>query len=258
MNIGVCVKIAPDTNARVKIASDGSAFDMADQVHGVPDYDEYAVEQALRLKESDKGSTVRVFTVGDASDEKILRKAVLALDADEAAIITGSPTDTLQVAQLLGAALKAAGCDVVLTGKVSTDGGSHQLSPMLAEVLGCTLVSKVLELSIDGDSFTATCAMDAGVKHVVKGSLPAVFTCEDGLVDKVRLPNMRGIMKAKRKKLHTFSPDDLGVSLDDGGRATTGNFAPPPARHAGRIIEGDAATAAKELVRLLRDEAKVI
>jgi electron transfer flavoprotein beta subunit len=255
VNIGVCVKIAPDTNARVKIAGDGSGFDMADQVHGIPDYDEYAVEEAMRTRGGDKGSPVTVFTVGDKSAEKHLRKGVLALDGDKAVIITEQPGDTLQVAQLLGAAIKAEGCDIVFTGKVSTDGGSYQLSPMLAEVLGWTLVSKVLELTIDGNNFTATCAMDAGIRKVVTGSLPAVVTCEDGL-NKVRLPNMRGIIKAKRKKIAQLGASDLGVTLGD-ALATEGGFVPPPKRPAGQMIDGEPAEAARELVRILRNEAKV-
>ena len=255
MNIGVCVKIAPDTNARVKIAGDGSGFDMADQVHGIPDYDEYAVEEAMKTKGAHKGS-VTVFTVTDQKADKYLRKGVLALDGDKAVVIGEDASDTLDVARLLAAAIQKEGCEVVFTGKVSTDGGSHQLSPMLAEVLGWTLVSKVVELTIDGDTFTATRAMDAGIKQVVKGKLPAVITCEDGL-NKVRLPNMRGIMKAKRKPMEMVSAADLGVSID-GGRTAEGAFAPPPKRPAGRIIEGEAADAARELVRLLRDEAKVL
>ncbi|MFT4623532.1 MAG: electron transfer flavoprotein beta subunit [Myxococcota bacterium] len=255
VNIGVCVKIAPDTNARVKFASDGSGFDMGDQVHGIPDYDEYAVEEAMRAKETHEG-TVTVFTVGGNSAEKYLRKGVLALDGDKAVVIDADPSDAIEVAQLLAKAVQAEGCEIVFTGKSSTDGGSHQLSPMLAECLGWALVSKVVELSIDGDTFTATRAMDAGIKQVVRGKLPAVITCEDGL-NKVRLPNMRGIMKAKRKPIETRTAAELGVTVG-GARTTNAAFRAPPSRPAGRIIEGDAATAAKELVRLLREEAKVI
>ncbi|TNE85794.1 MAG: electron transfer flavoprotein beta subunit/FixA family protein [Deltaproteobacteria bacterium] len=258
MKIGVCAKISPHADARIKIKSDGSGVDTAGEKLVVGDYDEYAVEEAIRTKEA-VGGDVTAFSVGPASDEKLIRSGALALGCDSAVLISGDDAEgagALGTAKLLAAAIKEAGCEVVFTGKASTDGGSSQMGAMLAELLGWAHVSQVTEFALDGGNFKATRNMDAGVRQIVSGSLPAVITCEDGL-NEPRYPKLPDIMKAKRKPLAKKSAGDYGV----GAIAPTSNqsnYAPPPPRPPSRIIEGDAASAASELVRLLREEAKVL
>ncbi len=255
MKIGVCAKITPDADARIKVADDGSGVVLDGVKLGVSDYDEYAVEEAIRTKEAHGGEIVS-FTVGDASNDKQLRSGALALGVDRAVVVTEEAGDSLAIAKLLHGAIAKEDLNVVFTGKSTIDDQNFQVGTMLAELLGWAHVTQVIGIEFDGDTFKATRGMDAGVRQVVKGTLPAVITCEDGL-NTVRYAKLPAIMKAKKKPLDKVDASALGVDAGS-GRLSTSNFAPPPERPAGKIIEGDAATAAKELVRLLRDEAKVL
>ena len=256
MKIGVCAKVAADPNARIKVAPDGTSIVTDGVKMKLADYDEYAIEEGIRTKTAVGGEVV-LLTIGtDKNTEKLMRGGALALGVDKGVLIQEEPADSLAVAKLLAAAAKKEACDVVFTGKSSTDEQGFQVGIMLAELLGWAHVSQVVELSFDGDDFTATRAMDAGVRQKVTGKLPAVFTCEDGL-NTVRYAKLPDIMKAKKKPLDKVSAGDLGVDVGS-AKTQVGNMAPPPPRPAGKIIEGDAATAAQELVRLLRDEAKVL
>ncbi len=262
MNIGVCVKMTANADARIKINGDANGVDLAGIKIVVSDYDEYAVEEAIKTKEKHGGEVVS-FTIGEKSNDKLVRSGALALGVDRSIVISDDAAKSagaLGVAKVLTAAVKQhlEGCDILFTGKASIDDGSAQVGAMIAELLGWAQVTKVLALEIDGTTFTATRQMDAGMRQVVTGSLPVVITCEDGL-NTPRYAKLPNIMKAKRKPLAQIGVADLGV--DAAGitpKAATAGYELPPTRPAGRIIEGDAATAAKELVRLLREEAKVL
>lgn len=254
MKIGVCAKIAPDADARLKVSGDGSSIDLDGVKLGISDYDEYAIEEAIRTQEKHGGDIVS-FTVGAAGDDKLLRSGALALGVGKAVLIQDGARDPLAVAKLLAAAIRKESCDVVFTGKSTIDAQNFQVGTMVAELLGWVHVTQVTALEFEGNAFKATRNLDAGIRQVVEGTLPAVITCEDGL-NTVRYAKLPAIMKAKSKPLDVVSAADLGVSTD--ARSSVGSMAPPPARPAGRIIEGDAATASAELVRILRDEAKVL
>ncbi len=255
MKIGVCAKITPDADARIAVAADGNSIDLKGVKLGISDYDEYAIEEAIKTKEAHGGEVVS-FTVGSAAHDKQLRAGALALGVDRAVIIEAEPADPLGCAKLLAAAIQKEMPDVVFTGKSTIDEQNAQVGAMLAELLGWVHVSQVTALSFDGDGFRATRNMDAGVRQVVSGKLPAVITCEDGL-NTVRYAKLPAIMKAKKKPMDKKKAEDFGA--DPGGaRLDVVTLAPPPARPAGTLIEGDAATQAKELVRVLREEAKVL
>lgn len=254
MKIGVCAKIAPDADARLKVAAGGSGIDLDGVKLGISDYDEYAIEEAIRTKEKHGGEIVS-FTVGAAGDDKLLRSGALALGVDRSVLVTEAASDPLAIAKLLAAAIRKEGCDVVFTGKSTIDAQNFQIGTMIAELLGWVHVTQVTALEFEGGAFKATRNVDAGARHVVTAALPAVISCEDGL-NTVRYAKLPAIMKAKSKPLDAVGAAALGVQID--AKSSVGAMAPPPARPAGRIIEGDAATAAKELVRLLRDEAKVL
>ena len=260
MKIGVCAKVTPDADARIKINAASDGIDLTGVKMVVSDYDEYAVEEAIRTKEA-AGGEVASFTVGDKAHEKLVRGGALALGVDKAVVVSDDValgSGSLGVAKLLAKAIQSEGCDLVFTGKSAIDDGNSQVGAMIAELLGWAQVSQVTAFKVDGDSFTATRNMDGGVRQVVSGKLPVVITCEDGL-NTPRYAKLPDIMKAKRKPLAHVSAADLGLDGDAvAARESTGNMSPPPARPAGRIIDGDAATAARELVRLLRDEAKVL
>lgn len=260
MKIGVCAKVTPDADARIKIAANGTGIDPAGVKFVVSDYDGYAVEEAIRTKEAHGGEVVS-FTVGAGSDDKLIRGGALAVGVDRAVLITGDDAEaagTLGTARLLAASIKEAECDIVFTGKATTDGGSAQVSSMVAELLGWPQVSQVTEFSMEGTTFTATRNMDGGVRQVVSGSLPVLITCEDGL-NTPRYAKLMDIMKAKKKPMDKKAAGDMDVGgASIAAASTTGDLAPPAARPAGQMIDGDAAQAAKELLRLLRDEAKVL
>lgn len=260
MKIGVCIKSTPDTDARIKVKGDGSGIDPAGIKFIISPYDSYALEQGVQTKEK-LGGEVVLYTVGDADVQKNLRDG-LALGADKAVHVNDPAavaSDALGVARSLAAALKADGAELVLTGKQAIDDDNVQVPAMIAEILGWPHVSMVTEFETDGTSFTATRNVGGGVEEVVKGALPAVITADRGL-NNPRYAKLPEIMKAKRKPLETRDLAALGLSAADvASRVSLSAFGPPPERPKGRIIEGDSVQAkVSELVRLLRDEAKVL
>jgi len=188
-------------------------------------------------------------------------RTVLATGADSAILIEDDrfeAAESLTRAKALAAVVAQQQPDVVLLGKygVGTDEGST--GPMLAELMDWPHVSAISSITLDGQSFSASRAVEGAVE-IHEGTLPAVFTCEKGL-NEPRLPSLRGIMQSKKKPIEKLAPGDLGLDDAelDGSGLRWDSFALPPERQAGRLIEGDPETAAKELVRLLHEEAKVL
>jgi len=258
VKIGICAKITPDTDTQVKIQGDG--IDSNGVKYVISPYDAFAIEEAIRTKEAHGGEVVS-FTVGDASVLNQLRKGCLALGADRAVIVSDGAalaTDSLGIARVLAGAIKRDETDLVFCGKQAIDDDNVQVPAMVAEILDWALVSRVVEFSVDGDSFTATRSMDGGVQEVVTGKLPAVITTDRGL-NTPRYAKLPAIMKAKKKPVNNLELGDVGLSADDIAPAVrTVSWGEPPPRPQGRLIEGDVDTAVAELVRLLREEAKVI
>jgi len=260
LKIGICAKVTPDTDARIKPASSGEGIDESGHKMVVSPYDSFAIEEAIVTKEKHGGEVVS-FTVGPDSVVTQLRGSCLALGADRAVIVNDDAaiaSDALGTAKALAAAIGKDECDIVFCGKVAIDDDNVQVPAMVAEFLGWALVSRVTDFDTDGESFTATRAMDGGIKHVVSGSLPVVITAERGL-NTPRYAKLPAIMKAKRKPIDKLDLAALGLSADDVAPACTfTNFGAPPARPSGRILQGEVADVVKELVGLLRNEAKVI
>ena len=260
MKIGICVKVTADTDARLKPTPDGKGFEFTGKIVAGP-YDLFAVEEAIRTKEAHGGEVVS-FTVGGADDTVAqLRASVLALGADKAVLVNDpslAKGDSLVTARALAAAIKREGCDLVFCGKQSIDDDNVQVPAMLAELLGWAQVSRVVEFSVSGSEFKATRAMDGGVREVVTGPLPAVITAERGL-NTPRYAKLPAIMAAKKKEPERLDAAALGLSGDAvASKVTTGPFGMPPERPKSRMITGDADAQVAELVRLLRDEAKVL
>lgn len=247
MNIYVCIKRVPDTEARIKVS--GAAIDAAGVKHVISPYDEFALEAALRLKESTGAGEVVVVSVGDASSGEQLRTA-LAMGADRAVLLKGEVTvDGLATAKALAAELKAASADLVLFGMKGVDYDQQQVGPMVAGLLDLPCISVVSEMQIEGSSVVAHREIEGGVE-VVEAPLPAVVTITKGK-DEPRYPSLKGIMAAKKKPLEEKEAQ-LGES-----RLTVTSMTPPPDRPPGRIV-GTGVDAVPELVRLLREEAKVL
>jgi len=250
MKIAVCIKRVPDTESRIKPAADGKSLDEAGVKFILNPYDEFAVEEALQRKEKAGAGEVVVVALGPATAQETIRTA-LAMGADRGVLLQVDkiPVDGLEVAKALAAELKGGGYDLILFGKMAIDDYNHQVGPMVAELLDLPCVTSVAHLTIAGATGEAEREIEGGVE-VVTFPLPAVLTADKGL-NEPRYPALKGIMAARKKPL-----DVKPVTLGAGGMELLA-MSPPPERAAGRIV-GEGAGAVAELVRLLREEAKVL
>ena len=250
MKIAVCIKRVPDSETRVKIAPDGKSIDEAGVKFILNPYDEFAVEEALRRKEQAGAGEVVVIALGPAAAQETIRTA-LAMGADRGVLLQADriPADGLQAATALAAELKAGSFDLILFGKMAIDDYNHQVGPMVAELLDLPCVTTVAHLEIENGKGTAEREIEGGVE-VVEFPLPAVLTTDKGL-NEPRYPALKGIMAAKKKPLEVKPATIAAGGLD------VVALMPPPERQAGKIV-GEGAAAVAELVRLLREEAKVL
>jgi electron transfer flavoprotein beta subunit len=249
LKIAVCLKRVPDTTSKIVIGADRKSIDEAGLKFVPNPYDEFAVEEALALKEkAGAGETVVYALGGDAAAETL--RTALAMGIDRAVLLQspGSP-DGLAVAQALAAELGTGGYDLILFGKLAVDDYNHQVGAMTAELLGLPCITSVAHLELEGGTVVAEREIEGGIE-VSTCALPAVLTCDKGL-NNPRLPSLKGIMAAKKKPLET-KPAALGTAtLEVVGLEL------PPERQPGRIV-GEGADAVPALVALLRTEAKVL
>lgn len=257
MNIVVYLKQTFDSEAKIALTADGKISDAGVNLVINP-YDEFAVEEGIRLKEK-HGGEVTVVTIGTDAAQTALRTA-LAMGAEKAVLISDPAlqgADDLVGAKVLAKALADIPYDILLAGRISIDDGAGQLAIRLAEELNLPSVNSVTELTVDGNTATAVHEIDGGTE-TVEVPLPAMITAQKGL-NEPRYPAMAGIMKAKKKPLQTMTLADLG--LDAAALASTltvEGYELPKAKEAGKIIAGEPAEAAAELANLLHGEAKVI
>jgi electron transfer flavoprotein beta subunit len=249
VKIAVCIKRVPDTETRIKIGANGKSIDESGVKFVLNPFDEYAVEEALKIREQSGGEVVVVCLGNDASQETI--RNALAMGADSGVLLKARalPLDPLVIARALAAELEQGAFDMVLFGKLAIDDYSQAVGTMVAELLGLPSVSAVNRLEVTDDRATAQRDVEGAVE-VVEFSLPAVVTAEKGL-NEPRYPALRGIMLAKKKPLEIKE-----VDLDPGGIEVV-DLALPPERKAGRIV-GEGPEAVPALVDALRNEAKVI
>ena len=249
MKIAVCLKRVPDTVAKITIGPDRKTIDETGLKFVLNPYDEFAVEEALSLKEKAGGGETVAYSLGTDAAQETLRTA-LAMGIDRAVLLQspGSP-DGLEVARAFAAELKGSGYDLILFGKLAVDDYNQQVGPIVAELLGLPCVSSVAHLAIADGGVEAEREIEGGVEVVVC-RLPAVLTCDKGL-NNPRLPSLKGIMAAKKKPLEVKP-----VSLGSGSIEVLG-LEYPAERKAGRIV-GEGTDAVPELVRLLQSEAKVL
>lgn len=259
MNSIVCISQVPDTESRIKIAADARHIDEAGLKFIVSPYDEFALEEAIRLKES-RGGDVTVVTFGPDRAAHALREC-LARGATKALHIKGDSVDadSLGVAKVLAAAIRTLPHDLVLLGKqgVGTDHGL--VGPMVAELLGYPQVNVVTHLELGDGKLTSHREIE-GAEEVIECSLPAVVTAQKGL-NEPRFASLKGIMAAKKIPIDAKSVADLGLSDGDvfNQRMTVVALETPPEKSGGRKIDGaDANAAAQEILKYIRDEAKAL
>lgn len=260
-NIVVLLKRVPDTESKITIRDNAIVTEGLNFV--LDPYGEYGLEKALQLVEQ-HGGKVTVVLFGPEEAKETIRKG-LAVGADEAIHIVDPALeggDAGATAKILAAALKKIPFDMVWTGKQAVDEDNSQVPIHVAELLDLPHVNSIIEFEIGADGKSARCVREVdGERDVMVTSLPAVLTAQQGLGE-VRYPSLKGIMGAKKKPITDWNAAALGLDPATVGKAGAKlelvNLEPPPARPPGKIIPGDAATAAQELARLLREEAKVI
>ncbi len=250
VKIAVCIKRVPDMDVRFKVAGDGASLDETGIKFDINDFDAWAVEAALQLKEKAGQGEVVVISLGPNAAQETIRKA-LSLGADRGIHLQADkiPFDGFAIATALAAELKDGAYDLVLFGKLSPDSSNGVTGPMVAELLGMPCVTAISTLDIANGRGTAKRELE-GAQEIVDFPLPAVLTIDEGL-NTARYPSLKGIMAAKKKPLES-KPAALGelqVKVD--------KLELPAERAAGRIV-GEGAAAVPELIRLLQTEAKVL
>ncbi|WP_033541713.1 electron transfer flavoprotein subunit beta/FixA family protein [Planococcus sp. CAU13] len=257
MNIFVLVKRTFDTEEKLVISGGKIQEDGAEFI--INPYDEYAIEEAIKVRD-EHGGEVTVITMGGEDAEKQLRTA-LAMGADKAVLINVEDDveelDQYTSAYILAEYLKDKEADLILAGNVAIDGGSGQVGPRVADLLDINYVTTITSLKIEGEKVTIVRDIEGDAEEL-ETSLPLLVTAQQGL-NEPRYPSLPGIMKAKKKPLEELELDDLDIDEEDvEAKTETIEIFMPPAKSAGRVLEGDISTQVSELVGLLRNEAKVI
>jgi electron transfer flavoprotein beta subunit len=257
MNIYVCIKQVPDTETKIKIKEDKSGIDTTGVKWIMSPYDEFAVEEALRLKEKTPGSTVTVLSAGPARVSEAIRTA-LAMGADSGIQIDIPETadSNLAARALSGALKKQEKVDAVFTGKEAIDDGAAQVSQLIGEYLGIPTVTVILAADYQDGKVRLKREVEGGSIEVLDVAFPAVIAAQRGM-NEPRYASLPNIMKAKRKQIETLSMEDVGVSEID-QKIRIKNLELPPPKQASKKLEGTPQEQAKELVRILHEEVKVI
>ncbi|SDN70371.1 electron transfer flavoprotein beta subunit [Paenibacillus sp. yr247] len=255
MDIIVLLKQTFDTEEKIVIHNGVISEDGVKFV--VNPYDEYAVEQAIQIRD-ELGGKVTVMSVGPERSTEALRTA-LAMGADEAVLVSDDriPVDEASVSRVIAAYIGKQPFDLILGGNFSVDTGAGQVAVRVARLLGIPHTSSITKLEINGQ--IAISHRDTeGDLEVVEVPLPALFTAQQGL-NEPRYPSLQGIMKAKKKPFSQLTLEDLGLAADELAAKTARiDLSLPPERNTGKMLKGDLATQVSELVQLLRQEAKVI
>ncbi len=260
MNIYVFVKRVPDTESKIRIDHSANSVVEEGLTFVVSPYDEFAVEEALRLREANGGKVV-VVSVG-AEESLITLKKCLAMGADEAFLIKDESPETydgLRTAKIIARAVesKLSDFNLLFFGKQSVGADNSQIPSMVAELLDLPQVNVVTKLIIDGNKGTAHREIEGALEKVTF-TLPAVISAQKGL-NEPRYETLKGIMAAKKKEIPVIALSDLGLKEDDlAPLLQIIKIESPPQRQTGKIIEDEPSAAAKKLVEFLHNEAKVV
>jgi electron transfer flavoprotein beta subunit len=262
MNIIVFIKQVPDTATRIKITADGKNIDETDITWIISPYDEYALEEALRIKESKGAGKVTVISMGPDRVATSLRNA-LAMGADEAIHLLDPAFeggDAFTTATILATCIKNRPFDILFFGKMGVGMDQSQVPSMVAELLGLPQATQIAKLEMGEDKIVAHREIE-GATETIECSLPVVLAAEKGL-NEPRYPSLKGIMAAKKKPLETVNLASLGLSPEQigsmGSKVFIRSMALPAARQAGKILQGEPQETVRQLVDLLHREAKVI
>lgn len=246
MKVLVCISKVPDTTSKITFTDNNTKFNEDGVTYIMNPTDEwYALVRAVELKEA-AGGTVTVVNVGDASNDQIIRKA-LAIGADDAVRIDGNPQDSYYVAGQIAQYAKDQGFDVIFTGKETIDYNGSVVGGMLAEFLDLPYVQLATKLEMSGNTATIQREIEGG-NETVEVNTPFVVSANKGIAEQ-RIPNMRGIMMARKKPLNVVPAGDVSATSE------IVSYSAPPARTDCKYVDAENM---EELVRLLHEEAKVI
>lgn len=247
MKILVCICQVPDTVTKITLKNNNTAVEENGVTFIINPYDEwYALVRALELKETGVAEAVHLITVGRASTEPVIRKA-LALGGDEAVRIDAESADPYTIAHYVAAYAKTVGYDLILCGKESIDYSNGAVGPMLAELLDLDHIGFATSINLEGNTATVKREIDSG-EETDSCSLPMVISCQKGVAE-ARIPNMRGIMAARTKPLKVIVPEAVE------NLTTVSHYELPPAKAGVKLIGADDMD---ELVNLLHTVSKVI
>lgn len=257
MKILVCIKQVPDMESRFKVNAGGNWYDESDLAWRMNEYDEYAVEQAVQLKEQlGDAPEVTVLSIGPDRVGEALKKA-LAMGCDRAVHIQDPAPhtkDPWQIAAIIATCAQDKGYDLILTGMQSQDRGSAQVGVTVAELLGIPCATTLVGFAFDNGTITAKRELEGGLKGVVKLKTPALLTCQLGL-NVPRYPTLPNIMKAKKKEIVAIPVAELP---QEEALAATASVYPPARKGGGIVIEGEVADMADRLMGILREKTAVV
>jgi electron transfer flavoprotein beta subunit len=256
MKILVCIKQVPDMESKFVIDKDGSWYDTTDLAWRMNEYDEYAVEQAIRVKEQVKEADLTVLSIGPDRIKETMKKA-LAMGCDRGVQVADDAVasrEPFQIASIIATFAKEGQFDLVFTGLQSQDRGSCQVGTLVAELLGIPCLTTAVDFDLQGQVIQVKRELEGGVKARVSASLPALVTCQLGL-NTPRYPTLPNIMKAKKKELRTLEVQGL---LTTAARQRTVKVFLPEKKGDCQILEGDPAELAGRLISIFKEKAGIL
>lgn len=256
MKILVCIKQVPDMESRFKVDASGTWYQQSDLAWRMNEYDEYAVEQAVQLKEQLDDADLTVLSIGPDRVKEAIKKA-LAMGCDRGVQVVDAAAhekDPYQIASIIAAFAKDKGFDLIFTGMQSQDRGSGQVGVLVGEMLGLNTVTTAVGFEYADGAITVRRELEGGLKAVVKTRVPALVTCQLGL-NTPRYPTLPNIMKAKKKELLEVPVAEL---LNAEAKLQTVNLAPPEKKGQAQILEGEVAELVEKVVQILKEKTAVL
>ena len=257
MKVLVCIKQVPDMESRFKPNGSGTWFSESDLAWRMNEYDEYAVEQAVQVKEKLASEPeLTVLSIGPDRIGEALKKA-MAMGCDRAVHVQDNDSaakDPWQIASIIAAYAKAQGFDLIFTGMQSQDRGSAQVGAIVSELLEYACVTTIVGFEFTGGAVTVKRELEGGIKGVARLKPPALFTCQLGL-NVPRYPTLPNIMKAKKKEIQTIAVADL---LREEPLSATTSFHAPARKGGGVVLEGDVGPMVDQLLAILREKTSVL
>ena len=258
MKIFVCIKQVPDTETKIKIGPDAASIDTNGIKWVINPYDEYAIEEAVKYREANAGAQVFVLSVGPSKRVSESLRTALAMGADEGIVVNAPENiDCYSTARALAEVIKAeGGADLIFTGKLAIDDNASSVSQMLAEFLGTPHATVVSKFAMSPEGITVERDIEGGAKEVLNLKAPAVVGANKGL-NTPRYASLPGIMKAKKKVLKEIDFASLNIPTSD-LKVKYSQLSLPAEKPPVKMLSGDSSAQVAELVKLLRDEAKVL